>query len=277
MSIFLIFQLNAMNKILIFLMIIIGFSGCSGCSNSGKKRMQMERNGTKITANSKTSTKKEVPVPSPPKPQEPHHTERSTPTRPSASTKSIQEVAKLAEPAVFLVFTQNGGGQTIGQGTGFFVDNNGMAVSNFHVFDEGKKWTIQTQNGRQYPVERIIKKSKAFDYVQFKVKGNGNFPALKIASQTPEKGEEILVLGNPKGLESTLSKGIVSSIREQDYKDDLIQMDAAISPGSSGSPVMNMQGEVIGIATLKVVDCERCNFAYNINVLNKNEKNGRAQ
>lgn len=261
-----------MNKILILLVILIGFSGCTGCSNSGKRRMQMERSGAAMSKIQESPIKKEAPVPSPPKP---HHTERPSPSH--ITGKTIQEITKQAEPSVFLVFTQNGGGQTIGQGTGFFIDNKGTAVSNYHVFDEGKKWMIQTQNGQQYPVERIIKKSKAFDYVKFQVKGNQRFPALDLSRNTPEKGEEILVLGNPKGLESTLSKGIVSSIREQDYEDDLIQMDAAISPGSSGSPVMNMNGEVVGIATLKVVDCERCNFAYNINVLDKKEKNGRAQ
>lgn len=248
--------------------------------------MKMERAKAAIPTVQESPIEKELPVPSPPptqtpppqsKPPQEDITKKRPNPRSSATDKSIQEIVRAAEPAVFLVFTQNGGGQTIGQGTGFFIDSKGIGISNFHVFDQGKKWTIQTQSGKQYQVERIIKKSKKFDYVQFQVRNNTTFPALDIATATPEKGEEILVLGNPKGLESTLTRGIVSSIREQDYADDLIQIDAAISPGSSGSPVMNRKGEVVGIATLKVVDCERCNFAYNINVLNKSENRGRAQ
>ena len=77
-----------------------------------------------------------------------------------------------------------------------------------------------------------------------------------------------LRMGNPKGLESTVSRGIVSSIRKyKGQRDALIQMDAAISPGSSGSPVMNSKGEVVGIATMLVKQCAYSNFAFNIALL----------
>ena len=265
-------------RLITLLVLIIGLSGCAGCSKSGKRRLKMEKNGSPIGANREAVPPPTAVSPSPPpKKVQPEPAQKSPKTSKPTSEKTIKEIAKEAEPCVFIVLTQNKGGQIIGQGTGFFVDSKGIGVSNYHVFDKGSKWRIQTQDGEQYPVERVIKRSKNFDYVTFKVTSNKPFPYLKTAKQAPEKGDEILVLGNPRGLESTLTKGIISSIREQDYRDDLIQIDAAISPGSSGSPVLNMKAEVVGIATLKILDCERCNFAYNINVLNKNERNGIAQ
>jgi serine protease Do len=118
-------------------------------------------------------------------------------------------------------------------------------------------------------VKRILYQSKKFDYVVFQVATQQNMPYLSLGDMLPMKGEDIVVLGNPRGLESTASRGIVSSIRDyQGQNQAIIQVDAAISPGSSGSPVMNRQGEVVGIATMKVNGCESCNYAFNINLLN---------
>ena len=102
---------------------------------------------------------------------------------------------------------------------------------------------------------------------------------LKISDESPEKGQDICVLGNPPGIESTLTKGILSGLKggtEKEIMDgnfgegnSFIQIDVAISHGSSGSPVMNMKGEVIGIATLSFAEanCVNCNFAVNIDKL----------
>ena len=90
-------------------------------------------------------------------------------------------------------------------------------------------------------------------------------PYLELSQVLPQQGEEIFVIGNPSGLENTVTRGIVSAIRE-----DLIQIDAAISPGSSGSPVSNMNGKVVGIATFKIVEgCELCNFAISADLIKK--------
>jgi serine protease Do len=141
-------------------------------------------------------------------------------------------------------------------------------VSNYHVFEGAKRWAIKTKAGKTYPVERIIDYDKRMDYLTFKV-DMPQSPYLKLSETLPEKGEDIFVLGNPKGLESTVSRGVVSAFRDRYGSNDFIQIDAAISPGSSGSPVMNMQGDVIGIATAKLDKCENCNFAVNIQLVKK--------
>lgn len=184
--------------------------------------------------------------------------------------KPLAEIVASAEPCVFVVNTYDRKGKRIGQGTGFFIEDDGVGVSNYHVFDKGRSWKIRTTDGKEHQVKKIMYQSKKFDYVVFKVDTQREMPFLPLGNMIPLKGEDIVVLGNPRGLESTVSRGIVSSIRNYKGRDKaIIQVDAAISPGSSGSPVMNRQGEVVGIATMKVSGCESCNFAFNIDLIDR--------
>ncbi len=195
----------------------------------------------------------------------------------NSSNKTLQDLVKQTEPAVFLVITYDNGGNSIGSGTGFFVDKNGTALSNYHVFDGGSSWQIKTRNEKYYNVSNsdILDYDKNKDFIIFRVGDNIKNPSiLKLSNTLPSKGEDIFVLGNPQGLESTVTKGVVSAIRTWYSKDDFIQIDAPISPGSSGSPVLNMKGEVVGIATLKIMeDCESCNFAINIDLVKRKLNN----
>jgi serine protease Do len=180
--------------------------------------------------------------------------------------KSLRELVKLAEPCVFLVMALDASNHVIATGTGFFLNGEGLAVSNYHVFQNAKRWSIKTKAGKTFPVTAIINSNEETDYLTFKVEIPQS-PYLKLSETLPEKGEDIFVLGNPKGLESTVSRGVVSAVRNRNQENDFIQIDAAISPGSSGSPVVNMQGEVVGIATAKLTECENCNFAINIQLI----------
>ena len=185
--------------------------------------------------------------------------------RPIILPGEVPDLVERIEPTVFLVYSYNPG-YSGKQGSGFFVSKTGIGVSNYHVFEGGSQQEIKTTDGRKFQVTNVLAQSQEYDYVVFQVENSAGteFPFLPAATVTPRKGEEILVLGNPRGLENTLSKGIVSALRPP-----LIQMDAAISPGSSGGPVMNMRGEVIGIATFKVKGCENCNLAFDIQVILK--------
>lgn len=194
------------------------------------------------------------------------------------NSENFKKLVQKVEKSVFLVDAKNTFGSKVGSGSGFFIHKTGIGVSNYHVFEPGQKWYIKTFDGKYLRVTKILKKSKKYDFVIFKVenRNNINFPVLRFAKNTPEKGDEIFVVGNPKGIESTLTKGVVSSLRgdinsrsaNEFLKGDVyIQIDAAISSGSSGSPVMNMKGQVVGIATAKIMNCENCNFAVNIKKL----------
>lgn len=183
----------------------------------------------------------------------------------SEKINNFPDLVKKLERAIFLILVHDINNRIVGQGTGFFISKNGEAITNHHVFEKGYSYSVQLDNGKFYEVDKIISSSIKYDYVIFKVKSNEEFPFLKLAKNDASKGEDIFVIGNPKGLEKTLTKGIVSAYRDWHNKDDIIQFDAAVSSGSSGSPVFNKKGEVIGIATFKIFeDCESCNFAINI-------------
>ena len=235
---------------------LVLMTGCAECSSSGRRRLAQEKNQStvlKSTDDTRNRAGKPTPV--------------ETALQPALSANPTRsDIVAYAEPCVFLVYTLVDN-QVVGQGTGFFIGEN-MGVSNHHVFAPGTEWAIETTDKQQYRVSEVTKSSADYDHVVFRVETEGRkMPFLKLANTTPRKGEEIMVLGNPKGLESTVTRGIISAIRPQNNADDLLQIDAAISPGSSGSPVLNMHGEVVGIATKKILDCENCNFAYNIRLI----------
>ncbi len=174
----------------------------------------------------------------------------------------LSDLVDRLEPAVFLIQT-NGGSL----GTGFFVSAGGLAVSNYHVFRGSDAGYVKLTDGRQRRITEIVDANEEADYIVFRVAKGENapdeaYPYLRLAPAIPRRASEVLVIGNPEGLERTFTKGVVSALRGENQ--GLIQFDAAISSGSSGSPVMNGRGQVVGIATFKRLDCENCNFAVNI-------------
>jgi serine protease Do len=252
-----------MIRFLGFLILLSLLNSCAHCSGSGRARLRQERNM------GKTETKTDPPQDDTPS-NDSIAFQRPTPSNPpntEGGQDGIVGIVARAEKAVFVVYALDGKGEAFSQGTGFFINTEGVGVSNHHVFENGSKWVIQTFDGKQHAVKRIIRQSKQHDYVLFEVESTTPFPVLPLAPTLPQKGEDIIVLGNPEGMESTLSRGVVAAIRSRFKPNDVIQFDAAISHGSSGSPVMNLKGEVVGIATLKIEKCENCNIAFSILVM----------
>lgn len=147
------------------------------------------------------------------------------------------------------------------QGSAVILNAAGDAISNFHVFQDSKRAYAIDADGKRYPVTKIYRFSEDDDYIFFKI-GNGDhtFQAATVAKDLPKVGEACFAVGNPRGLEQTLSNGIISAYRE-DSK--LIQNTANITHGSSGGPLFNDKGEVIGITTQGVLE-DNLFFAINI-------------
>jgi len=146
-------------------------------------------------------------------------------------------------------------------GSGFFIGNN-IGVTNHHVIDGQNQLFIKTKNGDFERVSKIIKYSEQMDYAILEIETAKKHQPVEVADTRPQIGEDVVLIGNPKGLEFSLTKGVVSAYRSIAIKDqeDYIQVDAAASPGNSGSPLFNSAGQVVGILTAGRVDCENCNF-----------------
>jgi tetratricopeptide (TPR) repeat protein len=181
---------------------------------------------------------------------------------PVLGQENLPALIKKVEPSIVVVLTYNREGKIVGQGSGFFINQEGNVITNYHVLQEASRAVIRTHGGKEYSVGAIVTEDKEGDLIQVSV----NIPKeavqpLPVTPQLPEVGEKIMVVGTPLGLDQTVSDGIVSAIREIPKFGKIIQVTAPISPGSSGSPVINMKGEVIGIATFFILSGQNLNFA----------------
>jgi len=176
--------------------------------------------------------------------------------------EKLVDLIKKVKPSVVLIETFDKDNKPIGQGSGFFIDNKGRLITNHHVIEGAYSATIKTSTGKEYLVQGIVAKDTEADIVKLVVnQPDANITFLNLSVNVPSEGEDIFVIGNPLGLESTVSTGIVSAVRDIPAFGKILQITAPISPGSSGSPVINSKGEVIGIATLIVTKGQNLNFA----------------
>ena len=178
---------------------------------------------------------------------------------------SPQDIFALYSPAVFMIFTSSGSDQF--QGSGFFINSNGLAVSNYHVF-EGTTIgceIIQLQDGRQYKLKDVILKDKENDIMIFTIDaGTTSFKYLTLSTRQPRVGDKAYAIGSPRGLENTFSSGEISQLRE----DNIIQISVPIDHGSSGGALINEYGEVIGITSAGLDDSgANLNFAVSTDLV----------
>ena len=180
-----------------------------------------------------------------------------------AETESIdlKALAKKARPAVMLLVVSDANGKEIATGTGFLVSSDGKLITNFHVIEKAASAVAKAENGGLFPVEGVLASDPKNDLVLLKIKGK-DLPFLTLGkSENIEVGTRIAVIGSPLGLEGTLSEGIVSAVRELMGNIKKLQITAAISSGSSGSPVMNVKGDVVGIASALLHGGQSLNLA----------------
>jgi len=186
----------------------------------------------------------------------------SLPKQKEESTENLPTIIKRIEPSTIIVFTYDNKGEFLKLGSGFFISQNGDIITNYHVLQGASSAEIKTSDGKTYPITYIVAEDEQSDIIRLSVDISSKYVhPLSLSTTVPEVGERILVYGSPLGLEKTVSDGIISAIREVPGYGKLIQITAPISPGSSGSPVLNMKGEVIGIATFQIVEGQNLNFA----------------
>lgn len=160
--------------------------------------------------------------------------------------------------AVFMVFTSDGVNGY--QGSGFFINENGLAVSNYHVFQGtniGAEQIKLVGDDTAYKLVEIITRNKENDFILFRVNcTNTNY--IPVAQTKPQVGEKVYAIGSPRGLENTFSSGEVSGWRDT----NLMQISALIDHGSSGGALINEYGQVVGITSGTFVDGSQANLNY---------------
>jgi S1-C subfamily serine protease len=155
-------------------------------------------------------------------------------------------------------------GQLQAQGSGFFIDTNGSAITNVHVLRDGDSAQVLLADGRKFPITSVVAFDEARDLTLYKVgTGNQSFPKVTLGSSNDVNvGERVLVIGSPEGLNNTVSEGILSARRPKTSDEQaLLQVSAAISPGSSGGPVFDKAGGVVGVAQSTLEEGQNLNFA----------------
>lgn len=181
---------------------------------------------------------------------------------------AISEVAAQYSSSVVSIKTKDKDGRDLGMGSGFIISPDGLIVTNFHVVESA--YQAEVKIGEDVFKEvYLVKDIPNLDIAILKINAE-NLPVLPLGdSDSLINGQFLIVLSNPWGFERSVSSGIVSAIRSKgDIK--LIQMTAPVSPGSSGGPVINEYGEVVGITTLaSFFMAQNLNFAIPINYLNK--------
>jgi S1-C subfamily serine protease len=180
--------------------------------------------------------------------------------------KDIPAIAKAANGAIVSIVMSDKDGHAIAQGSGFLVSNDGVILTNYHVIAEGSSAVVKFPDGDYHAVDGVLASDKVRDIAVIKAHGR-TFRALPLGnSDRVQVGEDVVAIGNPLSLESTVSNGIVSGIRAvKEEGGNYLQITAPISPGSSGGPLFNMAGEVIGITTMYLEGGENLNFAIPIN------------
>ena len=145
------------------------------------------------------------------------------------------------------------------QGSGFFVSQN-IIATNYHVMEGATNASCYLNNSdTEYKIDGYLGIDKTVDLILLKV-STLNKPVIKLAVTSASIGQKVYVIGSPRGLPATISDGIISGMRDFEGT-KLLQMTASISPGSSGGPVLNSIGELIGISVSQLTDGQNLNFA----------------
>ena len=174
---------------------------------------------------------------------------------------SAKAIFAQASPSVVRVEVRDRSLKLVGQGSGFFVSGDGWIVTNYHVVKGAHFALVKLANESQYWVEGVGALDRDSDLALLKVNGKALAHLTVAPRNAPAVGSKVYAIGSPQGLTNTLSEGLVSGQRDVGKGRTLIQTTAAISPGSSGGPLLSVDGKVVGVMTLFHRGGQNLNFA----------------
>jgi len=189
--------------------------------------------------------------------------------KPSASanaSKSVEQVAEAARKSIVVVSFAGRDGKRQGLGTGFVVGADGLIATNLHVLGEARPINVETADGKRYEVSSVHASDRSLDLALIRINAR-DLPVLELGdSDRLKEGQAVVAIGNPHGLKHSVVSGVVSAKREMEGR-QMIQLAIPIEPGNSGGPLLDMEGKVQGILTMKSLLTPNLGFAVPINRL----------
>ncbi len=181
-------------------------------------------------------------------------------------TLDVEKIADQTRPSLVSISSTGREGRSQGIGTGFVVDKDGLIATNYHVIGDARPVHVEMSDGRKLQVTAIHASDRKMDLAVIRV-AEKDLPALSLGNpENLKKGAPIVVMGNPHGLKNSVVSGVNSSMREIDGR-TMLQLAIPIEPGNSGGPVLDRQGNVHGIVTMKSLVTDNLGFAVDIRML----------
>jgi S1-C subfamily serine protease len=178
-------------------------------------------------------------------------------------TLTTAQIAKKVSSSVVVIQGKTESGEILG--SGFIVSKDGKIVTNLHVIRDMKTASVQLANGETFDSISVLATDERRDLAIVQIPGI-DLPTLGLGnSDFLTVGEPLVIVGSPRGLEGTVTAGILSSVRDSGEGFKVLQTDAALNPGNSGGPLVNNKGQVIGVVSFKLRSAEGLNFAIPIN------------
>ena len=182
---------------------------------------------------------------------------------------TAEQIYKLASPAVFYVEIFDSDGKAVKTGSGFFISESGLAITNYHVIIGATEAKITLDNGEVHDIAGIYDYDRKNDLALIKI-DISDVPYLLCADSAKlQTGATVYTLGSPLGLHASFSRGIISQALREIEGTEYIQLDAPISSGSSGGALLDTAGRVIGVTSATAVGAQNINLAMPINLINK--------
>jgi hypothetical protein len=173
---------------------------------------------------------------------------------------------KKASPSVITLVALDPDGHALQQGSGFVAEGGTVIITNYHVIAGAEAVKARTSTGRVFRVTTALRVDEKSDLAILRLEGQADLVPLSLGDSSNVRiGEEVVTIGSPQGLENSVSTGIVSGLRVFNDNTSYLQTTAPISPGSSGGPLLNARGEVVGVTTFLVRGGQNLNFCVPIN------------
>ncbi|MCH8923894.1 MAG: trypsin-like peptidase domain-containing protein [Planctomycetes bacterium] len=187
-------------------------------------------------------------------------------SKPAPKQQSVEQIAKAARDSIVVITVTGRDGRQHGLGTGFVVAKDGLIATNYHVLGEARPITVQTADGTMHQVISIHASNRHLDLALIRIDAKNLAPLELGDSDQLKQGQPVVALGNPQGLKHSVVAGNISGEREFEGR-KMIQLAIPIEPGNSGGPMLDMQGRVQGILTMKSTVTDNLGFAVAINTL----------